>query len=51
MTVFSAVVMSTEPTLRPFLDDNVIDVLNVACPRAGKKPSVHKFVTATLDRV
>jgi hypothetical protein len=38
-------------TLKTFLEDNAIEVLNVAGPRASKEPGVAQFVIQTLDRV
>jgi hypothetical protein len=37
--------------LRAWLDDNVIEVLNVAGPRGSKEPGVGTFVIRTLDAV
>jgi Circularly permutated YpsA SLOG family len=37
--------------LKTFLEDNAIEVLNVAGPRASKEPGVAQFVIQTLDRV
>jgi hypothetical protein len=34
-----------------FLEDNAIEVLNVAGPRAGKEPAVYRFVIEALDHV
>jgi hypothetical protein len=37
--------------LKTFLEDNAIEVLNVAGPRASKEPGVAQLVIQTLDRV
>jgi putative molybdenum carrier protein len=37
--------------LHAFLEDNVVETLNVAGPRASKEPNVAQFVIEMLDRV
>ena len=37
--------------LRAFLEDNVVETLNVAGPRASKEPNVAEFVIETFERV
>jgi hypothetical protein len=37
--------------LKDWLEDNVVEVLNVAGPRASKEPGVVSFVIGTLDAV
>jgi Circularly permutated YpsA SLOG family len=37
--------------LKTFLDDNVINVLNVAGPRGSKEPKLLQFVIEMLNRV
>ena len=37
--------------LRIFLEDNTVETLNMAGPRASKDPNVYKLVIETLDRV
>ena len=36
--------------LRAFLEDNVVETLNIASPRASKEPNVAQFVIETFDR-
>ena len=37
--------------LRIFLEDNTVETLDMAGPRASKDPNVYKFVIETLDSV
>jgi len=37
--------------LRRFLEDNVIDILNIAGPRKSKEPGIAEFVSRILDQV
>jgi Circularly permutated YpsA SLOG family len=37
--------------LRIFLEDNSVETLDMAGPRASKDPNVYKFVIETLDRI
>jgi len=37
--------------LHAFLEDNTVETLNVAGPRASKEPNVAQFVIETFDRV
>ncbi len=39
------------PRLHWFLEDNVIDTLNVAGPRKSKEPEIAEFVYQILDQV
>jgi hypothetical protein len=36
--------------LQRFLEDNVIDTLNIAGPRKSKEPGIAKFVYRILDQ-